>query len=32
MTNFIDPDIPSEVLKFTNTDEFENINELYSYR
>lgn len=29
MTNFIDPEIPNEVLKFTNTEKFENIDEWY---
>ena len=28
-TNFIDPEIPNEVLKFTNTEKFDDINELY---
>jgi len=29
MTNFIDPEIPGIVLKFVNTEKFENIAELY---
>ena len=29
MTNFIDPEIPNEVLKFTSTEKFEDIDEWY---
>ena len=29
MTNLIDPEIPSEVLKFTSVEEFNDIDELY---
>lgn len=29
MTNFIDPEIPGIVLKFVNTEKFEDIDELY---
>ena len=29
MTNFIDPEVPSIVLKFINTEKFEDIDDLY---
>lgn len=29
MTDFIDPEVPSIVLKFVNTEKFEDIDDLY---